>query len=130
MPLLGVLLLLAIPALTSASEKEIGRVADEVSRLNLGFGSYILGQTLTVDQKEKARQALIEKSLKGTYKFKEQWGAEPTPLHWQYISLNGRSMDDAPVEQSKFRTLSGLWRKMPVPISRVLGPVIRKHIGL
>ena len=71
MPLLGVLLLLANPALTSASEKEISRVAAEVSRLNLGFGSYILGRTLTDDQKEKARQTLIEKSLKGTYKFKD-----------------------------------------------------------
>ncbi|WDN87070.1 hypothetical protein BuS5_00038 [Desulfosarcina sp. BuS5] len=66
----------------------------------------------------------------GTYKFKKQWGAKPEPLYWHYIS-----MDDKPVEQeisdkSKFDTAIRLWQKMPVGITKIIGPVIRKHIAL
>ena len=37
----------------------------------------------------------------GTYKFKEQWGAKPTPLHWHYLSLNGTTIDQETSEKSK-----------------------------
>ena len=66
----------------------------------------------------------------GTYKFKEQWGAEPTPLHWHYLSLNGTTIDEETSEKSKFDKAIQYWRKLPVPISKILGPMIRKHIGL
>src|SRR6185295_4690174 len=28
----------------------------------------------------------------GTYKFKEQWGAEPVALHWEYVLTNGSTL--------------------------------------
>jgi len=66
----------------------------------------------------------------GTYKFKEQWGAQPTPLHWHYISLNGSPIDEGASEKSKFERAIHYWQKLPVPITRIIGPMIRKHIGL
>jgi serine/alanine adding enzyme len=66
----------------------------------------------------------------GTYKFKEQWGARPTPLHWHYISLNGQPVDEEPSEKSKFEKAIRYWQKLPVPVTKVIGPLIRKHIGL
>jgi len=66
----------------------------------------------------------------GTYKFKEQWGAEPTPLHWHYVSLNGQPINEATSEKSKFEKAIHYWQKLPVPVTKVIGPMIRKHIGL
>lgn len=66
----------------------------------------------------------------GTYKFKEQWGAKPTNLHWQYVSLNGQTIDQETSEKSRFQKAIRYWQRMPVPITRIIGPMIRKHIGL
>ena len=66
----------------------------------------------------------------GTYKFKEQWGAKPTPFHWHYISLNGNSIAGKTLEKSKFETAIKFWQKLPVQITKIIGPRIRKHIGL
>lgn len=66
----------------------------------------------------------------GTYKFKEQWGARPTPLYWHYISLDGQPLDADTSEKSKFEKAIHYWQKLPVPVTKILGPMIRKHIGL
>jgi hypothetical protein len=66
----------------------------------------------------------------GTYKFKEQWGAKPEPLNWFYISLEGTNAENPISEDSKFQLASEIWKKMPVPVTRVIGPKIRKYIGL
>jgi FemAB-related protein (PEP-CTERM system-associated) len=66
----------------------------------------------------------------GTYRFKEQWGAIPSPLHWHYVSLNGKCEDLGGLEKSKYGKAIQYWQKLPVPFTRVLGPMIRKHIGL
>ena len=66
----------------------------------------------------------------GTLKFKEQWGSRPRPLHWHYITLNGTTISEGTDEKSKFDKAIQYWQKLPVPVTKVVGPVIRKHIGL
>ncbi len=66
----------------------------------------------------------------GTYKFKKQWGAKPEPLHWHYISSNSQPIDEETSEKSKFDKAIRYWQKLPVVITRIIGPPIRKHIGL
>jgi CelD/BcsL family acetyltransferase involved in cellulose biosynthesis len=66
----------------------------------------------------------------GTYKFKAQWGAKPVPLHWHYIVLDGRGMHESRNERSKYEKAIQYWRRLPVPVTRMIGPMIRKHIGL
>ena len=66
----------------------------------------------------------------GTYKFKKQWGSEANQLYWHYISLNGKQIKAEGLEQSKFAKAIEYWQKLPVPVTKILGPVIRKHIGL
>ena len=66
----------------------------------------------------------------GTYKFKKQWGAKPEPLYWHYISLNGKPLQQGTSEKSKFEKAIRLWRKLPVTVTKTIGPMIRKHIGL
>ena len=66
----------------------------------------------------------------GTYKFKQQWGAQPEPLHWILIFLNGRFIDEQASEKSRFNLAIQCWQKLPVPVTGILGPMIRKNIGL
>lgn len=66
----------------------------------------------------------------GTYKFKAQWSAKPHPLHWHYISLNGQRIDTETTEKSKFNKAIQCWQRLPVPVTKIIGPMLRKHIGL
>jgi len=66
----------------------------------------------------------------GTYKFKKQWGAKGYPLCWQIFSNQPEAADSSPTDKSKFELAMQVWKKLPVPISKVLGPLIRKNIGL
>ncbi|HEY3275785.1 MAG TPA: FemAB family XrtA/PEP-CTERM system-associated protein [Syntrophorhabdaceae bacterium] len=66
----------------------------------------------------------------GTFRFKEQWGAEPQPLNWLIFSLNGRSAEEDGLEKSKYSKAIYYWKLLPVPLTRLIGPRVRKHIGL
>jgi len=67
----------------------------------------------------------------GTYKFKEQWGAKPSPLYWQYASLKDTQQASVnPLAKEKYSSLVSVWKKLPLPLANMLGPYIRKHISL
>ena len=66
----------------------------------------------------------------GTYKFKAQWGAKSEPFHWVNIPLKGQKVESSIAEDKKFQLAAALWKKFPLPVTRLLGPVIRKHISL
>jgi len=68
----------------------------------------------------------------GTYRFKQQWGALPNRLHWFTMGtpdVSGGSVPAGP-DKGGFQVAVQLWKRMPVPLSQLIGPVIRKHIGL
>ncbi|MFZ0943706.1 MAG: FemAB family XrtA/PEP-CTERM system-associated protein [Syntrophobacteraceae bacterium] len=65
----------------------------------------------------------------GTYRFKEQWGAKPQALYWHYIPLKpGRLRVGSHV--SKRGAAEDIWRRLPVSLTAVLGPRVRKYISL
>ncbi|MFX0204104.1 MAG: FemAB family XrtA/PEP-CTERM system-associated protein [Candidatus Hodarchaeota archaeon] len=66
----------------------------------------------------------------GTYEFKEQWGAKPVPLYWHHISLDDKPIHLESSEKSKFDKVIRCWQKLPVCVTKLVGPRIRKHIGL
>ena len=66
----------------------------------------------------------------GTYKFKEQWGAVPSPIYWQYWLRDGGRAPGMDSTNSKFQWAIKLWQKLPVGLTKVIGPRIRKYIWL
>lgn len=66
----------------------------------------------------------------GTYKFKEQWGAKPEPFHWQIIYLKGNPTATGSNDKEKFEKYIRYWQKLPVWLTKIIGPLIRKNIGL
>lgn len=66
----------------------------------------------------------------GTHTFKEQWGSKEEKLYWYRIFLKGNPSDDTQDEQSSFSTMIKIWQMMPVGLTTLLGPSIRKSINL
>jgi FemAB-related protein (PEP-CTERM system-associated) len=64
----------------------------------------------------------------GTYRFKEQWGARPVGLHWYYWLADGGAPPDLSPSNSKFRLAISVWRRLPLALSRRLGPNIVRYI--
>lgn len=66
----------------------------------------------------------------GTYRFKEQWGAKPEPLYWYRLSkTNGQNWGGQP-DKDKMSKAIEYWKKLPVPLTKIIGPRIRKYISL
>jgi FemAB-related protein (PEP-CTERM system-associated) len=63
----------------------------------------------------------------GTFKFKTQWGATPHPSCWQYYVRQGDPNDMRPDSDGK-RTLVKLWQRLPVWLTKIIGPPIVRGI--
>jgi len=63
----------------------------------------------------------------GTYKFKEQWGSQPSPACWQYYVRSGSPADMRPDSPNKQRMIA-VWQRLPVWLTRVMGPSIVRGI--
>jgi FemAB-related protein (PEP-CTERM system-associated) len=64
----------------------------------------------------------------GTYRFKEQWGAVPHPMFWHYWMAKEEPMPEINPRNPKYRFAIGMWKKLPVPITRIIGPTIVRNI--
>jgi serine/alanine adding enzyme len=64
----------------------------------------------------------------GPYRFKEQWGARPVPLYWQYVLPEGQQIPDLNPGNPKYRMAIRMWQKLPVWMTRILGPSIVRSI--
>ena len=65
----------------------------------------------------------------GTYRFKKQWGGVEHALAWQAVLGPGRHAAVIPADDRRSRWAATVWRRLPVAISRLLGPPLRKHIS-
>ena len=63
----------------------------------------------------------------GTHKFKKQWGATEHPAIWQYYSRKGDIGDVRP-NSGKFDLMVAAWQKLPVWLTRLIGPTIVRGI--
>jgi len=63
----------------------------------------------------------------GTYKFKEQWGAKPSPAVWQYYVRKGDPASMRPDDEGKQRLVK-IWQRLPVWFTKLIGPPIVRGI--
>ena len=63
----------------------------------------------------------------GTHKFKKQWGSDEYPAIWQYYSRKG-DITDARPNSGKYDRKIEAWKKMPVWLTKVIGPTIIRGI--
>lgn len=62
-----------------------------------------------------------------TYRFKKQWGASGSPAEWQYYLRRG-SADHVRPDNPRYRRLIDIWRRLPLFVTRTLGPRVVRGI--
>lgn len=62
-----------------------------------------------------------------TFRFKKQWGSEPYPTCWQYYLRQGDVNDMRPDSGNK-KFLIECWKRLPLSVTKLLGPSIVRGI--
>ena len=65
----------------------------------------------------------------GSYGFKKNWGFVPEPMPYQYRLVRAREVPDISPLSPKYRLFVKWWRRLPLPVSRALGPLISRNLG-
>jgi FemAB-related protein (PEP-CTERM system-associated) len=65
----------------------------------------------------------------GTYRFKRQWGAVEEPLHWQGLGAQGAATGAVDPSDPRYARLIALWKRLPVAVTRAVGPALRRHLS-
>jgi FemAB-related protein (PEP-CTERM system-associated) len=65
----------------------------------------------------------------GSYSFKKNWGFAPEPLYYEYYLVKAKKLPDVNPLNPKYRLFIELWRRLPLPLSRVLGPLLARNLG-
>jgi len=64
----------------------------------------------------------------GTYRFKQQWGAQPRQLYWHYWLQQGATLPSLNPANPRYALAIKIWRKMPLSMTNRLGPLIVKNL--
>ncbi len=62
-----------------------------------------------------------------TYRFKQQWGARPVPLHYQYILGEGSRMPTLESQKDGMALAVKIWQRLPVPLASALGEPAKRR---
>lgn len=65
----------------------------------------------------------------GSHDFKKHWGFEPEPLYYEYHLVKARQMPDLSPVNPKYRYFVEAWKRLPLPLARMLGPLLARNLG-
>ena len=60
--------------------------------------------------------------------FKKKWNASSLQLYWQYYLRRGREIPGLNVNNPRYQAAIALWRRLPIGVTRFLGPSIARNI--
>lgn len=69
------------------------------------------------------------KTKSGAYFFKKNWGFEPEPLSYANWTAPGEQARDADPNSAKHAHRIALWKKLPLPVANLIGPMIARGLG-
>ena len=64
----------------------------------------------------------------GTHRFKKQWGGEEVPLHWDYWIPSEASLPELNPQNPRYRLAIGVWRRLPLAVTRCVGPYLVRRL--
>lgn len=65
----------------------------------------------------------------GSYHFKKHWGFEPRPLPYAYHLVRAGKIPNLSPTNRKYHLFIKAWQRLPLPVSRMLGPWLAKDLG-
>jgi FemAB-related protein (PEP-CTERM system-associated) len=60
--------------------------------------------------------------------FKKKWNATATPLYWHYLLRTRQDVPQLNVTNPKYQRAIEAWRRLPIALTRVIGPPIARSI--
>ena len=64
----------------------------------------------------------------GAEQFKKKWNARSTQLYWYYVLRTRRDIPQMNVNNPKYQLVIAAWRRLPVGLTKRLGPMISRSI--
>ncbi len=65
----------------------------------------------------------------GSWSFKKNWGFTPEPLHYEFHLVKADRLPDVNPLNPKYRLFIEAWKRLPLPVSRFLGPLLARNLG-
>ena len=65
----------------------------------------------------------------GAFSFKKNWGFVPQPLFHRFMLRDGASIPDHNPLNPKYRMFIAAWKRLPLPVANVVGPMIVRGVG-
>ena len=65
----------------------------------------------------------------GSFRFKKHWGFEPEPLYYEYYLVRAKTVPEANPLNPRYRLLIETWKRLPLWVTQLLGPMIARHLG-
>lgn len=65
----------------------------------------------------------------GSYHFKKHWGFEPQPLAYAYHLVRANAVPNISPTNRKYRMFIEAWKRLPLPVSCVVGPWLARDLG-
>ncbi len=65
----------------------------------------------------------------GAYHYKRHWGMQDQLLHYQYKLIKAAELSNLSPNNPKYQLFIRMWQKLPLAVSRWLGPVLAKYLG-
>jgi len=64
----------------------------------------------------------------GTSIYKSRWGAHSQPLFWYFKNIKNKGRQIPSMESPTYRRAAFIWQRMPVALTRLIGPPLRKKM--
>jgi FemAB-related protein (PEP-CTERM system-associated) len=64
----------------------------------------------------------------GSFDFKKRWGMTMTELPYEYALVRQQSLPDTSPLNPKFSKAIEIWRRLPLPVTQWVGPIVSKHL--
>ncbi|ADC62711.1 FemAB family XrtA/PEP-CTERM system-associated protein [Allochromatium vinosum] len=65
----------------------------------------------------------------GSFDFKRNWGFEPEPMSYEYHLVRSSQVPDVNPLNPKYRLFIEGWKRLPLPLSRLIGPWLSRSLG-
>lgn len=98
--------------------------------LHLGVNDFMYWELICQAARDGYRTFDFSRSRigSGSYEFKRHWGFTPEPLAYQYLFLSGGDIPNLSPSNPRLKLLIETWKRLPVPVTRWLGPVLTKRL--
>lgn len=95
----------------------------------LGINMLMYWEALSFAIEQKCRYFDFGRSTRdsGTFRFKSQWGASPVQLYWHYWTT-AADLPKINPDNPRYRNAIALWRRLPVRVTRWIGPRISRSL--